>query len=461
MKPLDELSIAETGAAYRAGTLTSVRLTEHLLERAERLQPDYNAFITITPERALTDARRADADLGAGVDRGPMHGIPYGLKDVYDTKGILTTCCSKLMLDNVPDADSAVEERLQTAGGVLLGKLTTHEFAQGGPSYDLPFPPTRNPWNRDHYTSGSSSGSATAVAARLMRLGMGSDGGGSIRTPSAYCGAVGMKPTFGLVSRRGAFPLGHTMDHCGPITRSVEDCAIALGATAGHDPLDAASAKVAVPDYLAELDRGVRGLRIAYPRDFIISAQGREPPVFGHLEHTVDLLRSAGAIVEEVTFPDYALIAAAGSVIMAAEGYSVHAKGFRERPQDYGRLMMQSSILGATLCAGDYIQAQRVRRRICRDIGDVLARYDAIFTAGALSPALRMDEIAPPFHEVSQNVTFNLTGTPALCVPIGLSGNGLPVACTVAGRPFGEAMVLRIGRAIEKLAGWENHRAPV
>lgn len=457
---LEDLSIAQAGRALRSGSLTAIALTEALLERAERLQ-HLNAFVTITPERALADAARADGELRAGRDRGAMHGIPYGLKDIFDTKGIRTTCCSRLMEDNVPNRDSTVETRLHEAGGVLLGKLTTHEFAQGGPSFDLPFPPTRNPWNTDHYTSGSSSGSATALAARLMRIAMGSDGGGSIRTPAAYCGVVGLKPTFGLVSRHGAFPLGHSMDHCGPLTRSVEDMAIAMNVVAGHDALDPASADRPTPDYRSHLDKGVKGLRLGFPRRYILQAHDGEPPVFAALLAVVERLRQAGAIVEEVPFPDYADVSACGSVILAAEGYFVHRENFRQRAGDYGRLMMQASMVGASIGAADYLQAQRVRRSLCRQIGTVLARYDAVITAGALTTALRMDEIAPPFHRVSQNVTFNLTGTPALAVPIGLAENGLPISMTVAGRPFDEVNVLRVGRAIEQLSGWESVSLPI
>lgn len=456
---LEDLSIAQAGRALRGGPLTSLALTQHLLSRIEILQPVVNAFITVTAERALEDARRADAELAAGIDRGPMHGIPYGLKDVFDTEGIRTTCCSRLMLDNVPSVDSEVAKRLRDGGAVLLGKLTTHEFAQGGPSFDLPFPPTRNPWNTNHYTSGSSSGSATAVAARLLRLGMGSDGGGSIRTPAAYCGAVGLKPTFGLISRRGAFPLGHTMDHCGPITRTVEDAAIAMQVVAGHDALDDVSVERPL-DYLAGLEDGVCGLRIGFPRRYILQAQGREPQVFPYLERVLDLLRAEGAIIVDVEFPDYELVSACGSVILAAEGFAVHEENFRVRPSDYGRLMMQASMAGATLTAADYLQAMRVRRKICAEIGAVLSRCDAIVTAGVLSTALRMDEIAPPFHQVSQNVTFNLTGTPALAVPIALADDGLPLSATVAGRAFDDALVLRIGRAIERASGWQDVTLP-
>jgi aspartyl-tRNA(Asn)/glutamyl-tRNA(Gln) amidotransferase subunit A len=224
-KPFHELSIAEAGAALRSGAVTSAALTEHALARIAALDGALNSFITVTAERARADAAAADAAFEAGIDAGPMQGVPYALKDIYDTAGIRTTCHSKLLVDNVPAADSVVAAKLKAGGGVLLGKLSTHEFALGGPSFDLPFPPARNPWNPEHIPGGSSSGSGAAVAAGICRMAMGSDTGGSIRGPAAYCGTVGLKPTYGLVSRRGVFPLSYTLDHCGPLSWTVEDAA--------------------------------------------------------------------------------------------------------------------------------------------------------------------------------------------------------------------------------------------
>ena len=273
MTDTQDLSIAEMGRALRAGAVTSEQLTRDALGRIATRNVTLHAFVLLTADRALADAVRADFELQAGQDRGPLHGIPYALKDIYDTAGIRTTCHSKLRLDHVPDYDSVVASRLAEAGGVLLGKLATHEFALGGPSFDLPFPPARNPWNPDHVTGGSSSGSATAVASRMVRMAMGSDTGGSIRGPAAWCGLVGIKPTYGRVSRRGVFPLSWTLDHCGPLSRDVEDSAITLQILAGHDALDAASADVPVPNYRADLDKGVAGLRIGIPR-----ARSLRPP---------------------------------------------------------------------------------------------------------------------------------------------------------------------------------------
>src|SRR5262245_50444619 len=275
--PLHELSIAEAGRLLRSGGVTSTALTEHALARIAALDPLLHAFVLVTTERALADAERADRELKSGIDKGPMHGIPYGMKDIYNTAGIRTTCHSKLLLDNVPAEDCVVETKLKSGGAVLLGKLATHEFAIGGPSFDLPLPPARNPWNLEHFTGGSSSGSGAAVAAGLVRTAMGSDTGGSIRGPAFYCGTVGLKPTYGLVSRRGVFPLSYTLDHCGPLTWSVEDTALTMQVIAGHDALDPASADLAVCDFTGSLGWDLAGLKLAYPRSFFATQNGISP----------------------------------------------------------------------------------------------------------------------------------------------------------------------------------------
>lgn len=456
------LSIAEAGRELRAGGLTSRALTRAALERIATLDPEVHAFIRITERRALADAERADEELARGQDRGPLHGIPYALKDIFDTAGIATTCHSKLRLGHVPARDSAVAERLAAAGGVLLGKLATHEFALGGPSFDLPFPPARNPWNTEHFTGGSSSGSAAAVAAGFVRLASGSDTGGSIRGPAAYTGAVGLKPTYGRVSRRGVFPLSFTLDHCGPITRSVEDAAIALQLMAGFDPLDPASAAQPVPDYRATLEAGVGGLRIGVPRTFFEDSPVLSAEVAAAIEHVIALLRDAGAEVADVGLPDYALFAAANRVILHAEAFSVHAKDLRERFGDYARNTAYRLTQGALLTAADLVQADRVRRALVDAVAAVFTRSDVLLTAAALAPAPRLDASADPRAAYSpiQTGAWNLTGYPAMSVPVGLSTARLPLSVQLVGRPFDEATLLRVGRAIERLSGWQDIPLP-
>src|SRR5690242_10308118 len=294
-KALHDYSIAEAGALLRSGKLTSTALTEHALDRIKSIDPKISSFITLTADNALRDAAAADADFTRGIDKGPMQGIPHALKDIYGTAGIRTTCHSKLLLDNVPKQDSVVAAKFKAQGAVLLGKLATHEFALGGPSFDLPFPPARNPWNPDHMPGGSSSGSGAAVAAGLVRMAMGSDTGGSIRGPAAYCGTIGLKPTYGLVSRRGVFPLSYTLDHCGPLSWTVEDAAIAMEVVAGFDALDPASADSPVPDFRGKLGKGVQGLRLGVPRHWFTDAEGMSAEVLRAIDDAAQTLAKLGA----------------------------------------------------------------------------------------------------------------------------------------------------------------------
>jgi aspartyl-tRNA(Asn)/glutamyl-tRNA(Gln) amidotransferase subunit A len=444
-------SIRATAQALRRGEVTSEELTSGLLARIREHDGALNAFITVTEERALADARRADAELRDGHDRGPMHGVPYGLKDLYDTAGIRTTCHSKLLLDNVPASDSFVARRLAQAGGVLLGKLATHEFATGGPSFDLPFPPTRNPWNLAHNPGGSSSGPAAAVAAGMMRVAMASDTASSIRAPAAYCGVVGLKPTYGRVSRRGVFPLSYSLDHCGPIATSVEDAAIALQVIAAHDPSDPGSADVPVPDYSADLDKGVAGLRIGVPRHFFMGQSGLTDDTLAAIDAAIEGLRQDGALVEELTLPEFSLFYACGRAIIAAESFAIHEHDLRTRPQDFGEITYQRIVVGAGVTGPDLVQAFRVRRHLTDQVNRALDRFDAIVTACALSaaPPLQTPRDFTLRGSPIQTLPFNVTGHPALSVPIGLGTAGLPLSLQIAGRHFDEAMTLRIARSIE------------
>ncbi|MGH7153189.1 MAG: amidase [Acetobacteraceae bacterium] len=455
-------SIAEMGRRLRAGETTSEALTRAALQVIERRDRSLHAFILVTADRALADARAADAALKAGRDHGPMHGIPYALKDIYDTAGIATTCHSKLRQNHVPDHDSVVAARFAAGGAVLLGKLATHEFAIGGPSFDLPWPPARNPWNTEHITGGSSSGSGAAIAAGVLRMATGSDTGGSIRGPAAWCGTAGIKPTYGRVSRRGVFPLSWTLDHCGPLARSVEDCAIALQVMAGHDARDPASADVPVGDYRAGLERGVAGLRIGIPRGFFAAAKLVTADVLGAIDRTAAQLRDAGATVEDVALPDYDIFAAAGRVIMMAEAFTIHQADMQSRLLDYAEATAGRFMLGATLTASDYINALRARRELTDAVNAVLGRCDALLTASSLSTAPRFDAVPDTLSSVSpmQTIPFNVTGHPAISVPVGLGGDKLPLSVQVVGRPFDEAMVLCVGRAVERLSGWEAIALP-
>lgn len=455
-KPLHELSIAEAGALLRSGGVTSRALAEDALARIAAIDPSIDSFITVTADRALADADAADAAFAKGTDKGPMQGIPYALKDIYFTKGIRSTCHSKLLVDNVPSEDCVVEQKLKAGGGVMLGKLATHEFAFGGPSFDLPFPPARNPWNRDHIPGGSSSGSGAAVAAGLVRMAMGSDTGGSIRGPASYCGTVGLKPSYGLVSRRGIFPLSFTLDHAGPLSWTVEDSAITMQVIAGFDPLDPASADPGPIDFLGGLKDGVEGMKLALPKHFYEGADGLSPEVAAAIDKAVETLRGLGATVDIVTLPDYALFNAAGRVIILAESFAIHEANLRARPLDYGRFTHARMVVGGMLSAADLTQAFRVRRKLSQAVNnDILGKYDAMLAATALAPAARFDSIDPemPPAWAMQTMPFNVTGNPAMSIPTGFSASGLPLSMQIVGRPFADATVMRIGHAFEQATG--------
>lgn len=461
---LHELSVAEAGASLRDGRLSSEQLTANALARIETLDPALHAFVLVTAERALADARRADGELTSGVDRGPLHGIPYGLKDIFATAGVATTCHSKLMVDHVPAEDAGVVARLTAAGAVLLGKLATHEYALGGPSTDLPFPPARNPWNVNRVPGASSSGSGVAVAAGFARIALGSDTSGSIRGPACHCGVVGLKPTYGRVSRRGAFPLSWSLDHCGPLAWTVADAALALQAIAGHDPLDPGSAAVPVPDFSGRLGQSLDGLKIGYARDFFAGMETATTAVTAAVDKVAERLAILGATVEEVTLPDFELFNACGRVIMTAEAYAIHEQDLRRRPRDYGRYTYQRIVPGATLSAADLTQAHRLRRELAAAVDSrALGRCDALLTASGLGPAPRFDDFPPDWPPPSaatamHTIPFNVTGHPALALPAGFFADGLPLGVQIVGRMFDEATVLQIGAAYEVNFGKTDQR---
>jgi aspartyl-tRNA(Asn)/glutamyl-tRNA(Gln) amidotransferase subunit A len=459
--PLHELSIAQAGRELRAGRVSSRALTEAALARIDALDPKLNAFVLITRERALAEADRADASFAKAVDAGPLQGIPYALKDIYATAGVRTTCHSNLLINNIPDADCVAQQKLAAGGGVLLGKVGTFEFAIGGPSFDLPFPPARNPWNPDHFTGGSSSGSAAAVASGMTRMAMGSDTGGSIRGPAAFCGIVGLKPTYGRVSRRGVFPLAYSLDHCGPLSWSVEDAALTMRVIAGHDPLDPASADVPVPDYAAALTGDIHGVKLGYTRKFFLDNPFLTAEATKALDAAAETLAKLGAVVDEVDMPPYDLFDACAQVIMFGEAYAIHETDLKTRPYAYGRYAYQRIVSGAVLSAADLVQAQRLRRELTSAVNDgPLRGHDALLAPCGLATAAAFSQFGKDAVKWGGMLTnpFNITGSPALALPIGFGANGLPLGAQIVGRPFDEATVLRIGAAYEAAAGVTQRR---
>lgn len=455
------LTIAEAAREIRARHLSPVELTRALIERVEAIDPQLDAFLTLTAEQALDQAREAEAEIAHGHWRGPLHGVPFGLKDIYETAGIRTTAHSRILEHNVPRADATTVARLRAAGGVLMGKLATHEFAHGGPSFDLPWPPARNPWNPDHFTGGSSSGSGAAVAAGLVPMAMGSDTGGSIRNPAALCGLVGLKPTYGLVSRHGVIANSYSYDHAGPLTRTVEDAALSLQVLAGHDPRDPASADVPVPDYAAALGEDLRGLRVGVVRHFHETDLRVNEAVHTAFDAAVEVLRRLGASIEEVRLRPLRIYQDIKVTAAESELFSVHAADLRERPGDFGEDFLARSLPACLLTATDYLHAQRERRVVLEEMRPIYARHDVLLTAGP-GPAAPLGgwRVIEFWRQGALATPFNVTGGPALVLPMGFTEGGLPLSLQVAGRPFDDATVLRVAHAYERAAGWTT-RHPV
>lgn len=450
------LSVAEAAALLRARKLSPVEYAKALIARIERHDGAINAFLRFTPEIALEDARRAEAEIARGAWRGPLHGVPYGLKDIVDYAGLPTTAHSKILKDNVAATDAVVARKLRDAGGVFMGKLSTHEFAYGGPCFDLPWPPARNPWNRDHFCGGSSSGSGAATAAGFLPAAIGSDTGGSIRNPATMCGVVGMKPTYGLVSRRGVFPLAWSLDHVGPLTRTVRDNALMLDLLAGHDPLDPGSANVATDGCTAGLERGVKGLRIGVIRHFYTRDMPAESEMAAAIEAALKVLAGLGAEVREVETAPLPEYSACNRVILVSEAYAIHEKWLQERPQDYAALTRERLLSGAFVRAADYVNALRVRRRLAQSFHALFADIDVAVTASAMDPACRIDDPAEIERTYARQARapFNVTGGPALAVPAGFTATGLPLGLQIVGAPFSEALVYRVAHAYEQATPW-------
>jgi aspartyl-tRNA(Asn)/glutamyl-tRNA(Gln) amidotransferase subunit A len=463
MSPHHWLSAAEIAQAYIAKTLTPLQLVSDLLTRIHALDPKLNAFIRLDEDGALSNAARADAEIAAGRSRGPLHGIPVAIKDVIDVAGLPTTCHSKILVDNVATVDAAVTRKLREAGAVIMGKLSTHEFALGGPSFDLPFPPARNPWNPLHHPGGSSSGSGAGVAAGLFPMALGTDTGGSVRNPASACGIVGLKPTYGLVSRRGVFPLSFTLDHVGPLTRSVADAALLLDAIAGHDPADPGSAATQARGFGRLLDRGVRDLRIGFVRHFHERDLLADPEVAAAVEDVARVLQAEGAQVHTIALPTLTEFAGINRVILCSEAWSVHAPWLRERPGDYGQLTRRRLLPGAFMTAGDYVGAQRRRAEVIAAVEDRLRDYDVLLCASSMDTPSRLadaDETARTYPRHARS-PFNVTGHPALAMMAGLSRAGLPLSVQFVGRYFDDATVLRVAAAYERATGWHKKKPPI
>lgn len=447
--------ILEAAESLRARRVSAVELVTAALGRIERHNQPLGAFITVTAEQALQQARDSDRELASGVDRGPLHGIPIALKDLFATRGVRTTAGSLVYQDYVPDFDATVVERLRAAGAISLGKLNMHEMAYGITSANPHFGPVRNPWNSAHSPGGSSGGSAAVVAAHIVFMAMGTDTGGSIRIPAAFCGTVGLKPTYGRVSRHGVLPLGYSLDHMGPLTRTVRDAAVVLNAIAGRDAKDPTASRRPVADYVPEAGCSIRGLRIGFPENFFF--ERLDPDVETAVRGAIARAESLGASVRPVPLPDVGALNAVARMVLLAEASAVASPAL-DRRELFGPDVLALLDQGRLVPAVDYINAQRLRRRMRREFDALWNEVDCLFTPTTPNTAPKIGDTTVRLGGKDEDVRLattrlvrgvNALGYPALSLPCGLSGAGLPIGLQIIGPAFEEARILRAGAALE------------
>lgn len=457
------LTVAEASALLNSGAISPVELTEHHLKRIEALDGNLHCFLHIAAESALDEAKRAEHEFLSGRRRGPLHGIPFGLKDNYDTAGIATTANSAAFQHRTPDRDATVVRLLKEAGGILLGKQAMHELAYAGVSTSLPWPAPRNPWNVAHDTGGSSSGSGAAVAADLSMFAMGTDTGGSVRNPAAHCGLVGLKPSSGIISRTGVMMNSHSLDHCGPLTRTVRDCALVMNAVVAHDPGDPASiARSQAVDYADGLDDGIDGWTIGlishlYERDLPANEEVR-----ASMRDAVAKLESLGARIEEASIAPLEHYAAYKAIIQRPEIREEYEHDLAERPSTFGEKFLARVAAGQHVSAVEYLQAQRERRRLTEAMARLFDRFDLLVTAGPYGPAPLIADVAAnwTFDKAEVTVPFSMTSVPALSLCIGFTRSGLPLSMQIVGPHLGDGAVLRAAQSYQSATSWHN-RHPV
>ncbi|HZO82492.1 MAG TPA: amidase [Candidatus Binataceae bacterium] len=451
----DILALDAVGLAARlkARELSPVEVAEAYLDRIAATEKRLCAYVTVTAELARESARRAEREIAAGGWRGTFHGVPVALKDLCCTAGILTTSASRVLADYVPDRDATVWARLAAQGAVLLGKLNMHEFACGGTAKTA-WGTTLNPYDPERLPGGSSSGSAAAIVARSAAATIGSDTGGSIRIPAAFCGCVGLKQTYSRVSRYGVLPLSDSLDHVGPITRSVRDAAAMLAVIAGHDPDDPTSSREPVPDYSAALGHDLKGVRVGVIREL---NQGVTAEVAQSFQAAMCTLEGLGAAVDEVSIPSIDEAGAAAMNIMYAEALEYHERWFVARAQDYGRGVRRMLEAATALPAATYVRAARARARIIADALSAMEGRDVLATPACAMAPMTIAEARTSRIGLAQLIRhtapFNVTGQPALAIPTGVSQGGAPLAMQIVGRPFDEAAVIRVGDAYERARG--------
>ncbi|MGD0363567.1 MAG: amidase [Bryobacteraceae bacterium] len=448
------MTLLETAAALRRRDVSSVELTNAALQRIERLNPSTNAMQTVMAGAARERAKQADQDLARGEGRGPLHGIPIAVKDLFFTKGVRTTGGSNLFADHVPGYDATVVEWLSTGGAILVGKTGMHELAYGITSSNPHFGAIKNPWDRDRIPGGSSGGSGAAVAAGMVSMAMGSDTGGSVRIPASFCGVVGLKPTYGRVSRFGAMPLGFSLDHMGPLTRSVRDAGAVLNVIAGYDPRDETSSRRPVENYVPGVEPSIRGLRIGMPENFYF--ESLDPDVDSAVRAAFHAAASLGAEIVPVTVPDIAAINTVARLILLAEA-SALLEPHLERRDRIGADVLALLDQGRLLPATDYINAQRLRRAMQREFAALWSRVDCLFTPTTPITAPRIGETTVAVSGQNEDVrlaatrlvrAINPLGLPAVSIPCGADRRGLPIGLQIVGPPFAEALILRVSQAL-------------
>jgi aspartyl-tRNA(Asn)/glutamyl-tRNA(Gln) amidotransferase subunit A len=462
---LNEMSLADLGALIRARQVSPVEVTDQALARIEELNPRLNAFWTVTAELAREQARAAETEITKGEYRGPLHGVPVGLKDLIWTRGIRTTFGSKITRDFVPDADAAVVEKLRNAGAVLIGKTALHEFAYGITNDNPHFGPTRNPWDPQRTPGGSSGGSGVAVATGMCYAALGTDTGGSIRIPASFCGVVGLKPTLGRVSLRNIQPLGYTLDHAGPIARTVVDVGLVYQVIAGYDPEDEFSVDRPLGEIV--LRKSLAGIRVGLPEDFFFDAL--QPEVEQAVRKAIEVMRHLGAEIIPVAVPFMPRLVEVARDLLLVEAYAVHANHFRDRPNDLGDDLKALFEKGRELTAQHYVETQRLRHRLCRELEQLFDQVNVIvtpttpltaFPIGSTSVTLGGKEYDARAAATRFTREFNASGHPALALPCGFDAEGLPIGLQVVGRLWDEAAVLHVGYAYEQATEWHTRRPP-
>ena len=459
---LIELTLSEAARQVKSGALSPVELARLHLERIAAIDPQLNAFITVTAEEAMRQARQAESEIRQGQYRGPLHGLPLALKDLFETEGIRTTAGSKFFADSIPAEDASVVRKLKAGGAVFLGKLNMHEIALGVTNVNPHFGACHNPWALDRIPGGSSGGSGAALAAGLCLGSLGSDTGGSIRIPSSLCGIVGLKPTYGRVSLRGVIPLSWNLDHAGPMARRVRDVAILLGQIAGYDPADPASVDTPVGDYLSQLEGGVRGWRVALASGEFYAAA--EPEVLAAVRQAAGQFEKLGAQVTSVELPEARRAAQANGLMTPSDGAAYHRERMQAHPENFGADVLRRLQTGAAYTSSEYALARRTQSELRRRYEQFFAEYDLLLsptTPVAAPPIEGPDAVEQARRLTRFTAPFNLTGLPAISLPCGFTSEGLPIGLQIVSRPWNEAGLLRAAYAYEQATDWHLRRPSI